>query len=398
VIERKIYIDKILKFKDLPIAKAIVGLRRTGKSNIILQYIDFLKTNFKISDSHILYLDFEDMENENLLDSSSLYKFLSSKIKSTDKKYYIFLDEVQKVNKFEDIVSTFYKKKNVDLYITGSNSYLLDNNRPTLLTGRTITIFIFPLSFKEFYNFYNDKNKSLQFVFENYLKFGGMPFTTLLNLQSSEINKYISSIDSDILVKDISQFLLQKNINVNDILLLNIKKYIYTQCGNFTSINNIRNNLKQINISIYNDLLESIVEGFCNSFQLFKVNRYDLLGNSILKTDYKYYVNDHSFRNIFLSNYKENYGFLLENIVYFELLRRDYEVYIGKNNRSEIDFVAIKNGEKTYIQVTKEINSNNFDREIKNLTSAKGATKKILLSLQEEEKIIDSVYCKNLAR
>jgi predicted AAA+ superfamily ATPase len=397
---RKKYIEQLLRYKDLPIAKAIVGIRRSGKSNIVIQYIDHLIENLNIDKKQIIYIDFEDFSNENLLNAKNLFDFLNDKINKfkNNKKIYIFLDEIQKVEKFESIISTFYKKTNIDLYITGSNSFLLDNKRSTLLTGRTIPIYVFPFSFKEFYQNYHKDKISHYESFDLYLKFGGMPFVSFLNFQENEINQYISSIDSDILVKDIAYSLFEKKINVNNVLLTNIKKYIYTQCGNSTSVNSIRNNLKQNNITIYNELLEEIIESFCNSFQLYKVNRYDLKGNLILKTDYKYYVNDHSFRNIFLSNYKENLGFLLENIVYFELLRRDYIVYIGKNNRNEIDFIAIKNDEKIYIQVTKEININNQKREIDNLSNASGATKKILLSLDEEEKFVESIYYKNLIK
>ncbi|MDR2568649.1 MAG: ATP-binding protein [Mycoplasmataceae bacterium] len=381
---REKYLDILEQKRDNGIAKAIVGVRRCGKSTLLLQFIN--KHFGSIESKNIMYLDLEDYTYHEFLDLDFCFNKIKERIEKSKQKLTIFIDEIDRItdkkntpNAWKYIITSFYKK--ADLYVTSSNSKILDKN--TELVGRIDKIFVFPLSFSEYCQYKNFKNISQEEKFFSYLKEGGFPL--IINFDERERKQQISQLDAEIQVRDLQPELWNKGLKISDNTISLIKKYLYQQIGTNTSINNICNNLKSNFIKIWNEDLSIVVDSLINSYLLYKVERYDVHGHEILKTDWKLYVNDHSFRNIYLTNFKQNLGSLLENVVYFELLRRGYRVYIGKNKDSEIDFVAKLNEEEIiYYQVTVELNENNMKKEYKSLQVFDRA-QKIILSLDKDE-------------
>ena len=375
MIERNEYLNKLIYWKDKQIIKIITGIRRCGKSTIFELYKNYLKSN-KVKDNQIISINFEDMEFEELFDYKKLYKFITSKIQN-NRKYYIFLDEIQHVNNFQKVVDSLFIKKNVDVYITGSNAYLLSGELATLLSGRYIEIEMLPLSFKEYCNYYkNQKDKKV--LFDNYLKFGGFPYTTELNNDNKAIEIYLKGIYNTVLLKDV----VAKN-KISDVMILeSVIKFVFHNIGSFVSTKKISDTLNSNGRKVSVNTIENYLLALINCYVLYRVNRFDIKGKQYLKTLEKYYVADTGLRDILITSKETDIGHILENVVYLELLRRGYKVCVGKViDEKEIDFVAESSKEIIYYQVCSNIkNVDILKRELSALSKIKDNFPKYLIT------------------
>ena len=378
MIERNEYLNKLIYWKDKQIIKIITGIRRGGKSTIFELYKNYLKSN-KVKDNQIISINFEDMEFEELFDYQKLYKFITSKIQN-NRKYYIFLDEIQHVNNFQKVVDSLFIKKNVDVYITGSNAYLLSGELATLLSGRYIEIEMLPLSFKEYCNYYkNQKDKKV--LFDNYLKFGGFPYTTELNNDNKAIEIYLKGIYNTVLLKDV----VAKN-KISDVMILeSVIKFVFHNIGSFVSTKKITDTLNSNGRKVSVNTIENYLSALINCYILYRVNRFDIKGKQYLKTLEKYYVADTGLRDILITSQETDIGHILENVVYLELLRRGYKVCVGKViDEKEIDFVAESSNEIIYYQVCSNIkNVDILKRELSALSKIKDNFPKYLITQDE---------------
>ena len=378
MIERSEYLNKLIYWKDKQIIKIITGIRRCGKSTIFELYKNYLKSN-KVKDNQIISINFEDMEFEELFDYKKLYKFITSKIQN-NRKYYIFLDEIQHVNNFQKVVDSLFIKKNVDVYITGSNAYLLSGELATLLSGRYIEIEMLPLSFKEYCNYYkNQKDKKV--LFDNYLKFGGFPYTTELNNDNKAIEIYLKGIYNTVLLKDV----VAKN-KISDVMILeSVIKFVFHNIGSFVSTKKIADTLNSNGRKVSVNTIENYLLALINCYVLYRVNRFDIKGKQYLKTLEKYYVADTGLRDILITSQETDIGHILENVVYLELLRRGYKVCVGKViDEKEIDFVAESSKEIIYYQVCSNIkNVDILKRELSALSKIKDNFPKYLITQDE---------------
>lgn len=341
MIERKEYLEKLKKWKDKDLIKVITGIRRCGKSTLFELYIDYLKS-IGIEDNHIISVNLENPDNE--FDTyKELYKYVKEQIKDK-KQYYVFLDEVQKVSDFQKAVDGLYIMKNVDVYITGSNAYLLSGELATLLTGRYIEIKMYPLSFKEYLNYY--KKDADEKMYLNYINRSSFPYALKLE-EESEIDDYLDALYNTIIVKDIG---LRKKI-ADTTMLRTVAKFMFNNIGNCLSIKKIADTLTSDGRSISVHTVESYLESLVESYVFNKVSRFDIKGKQYLQSGEKYYATDVTMRYALLGRRNIDVGHILENIVYLELIRRGYKVYIGKAGEKEIDFVAENKEGFTYFQV-----------------------------------------------
>lgn len=377
MIARIDYINYLNKFKDMPLIKVISGVRRCGKSTLFLQYIEHLKSN-NIDDDHIIFINFEDLEYEEYTNYKTLYNYLNKRIIDS-KKYYIFLDEIQNVEKYEKTVDSLLVKGNCDIYITGSNAYMLSSELSTLLSGRYIEIKMFPLSFKEYVSYYKDVNNNYEDLFNKYINSSSYPFS--INFKEENLlNKYLEDIYNSIIIKDIS--LRIKKLDIS--LLHRIVKFMFDSIGSILSINNIANKLTSDGYKVDNKTVSKYIEVLIESMFFYKVERYDVKGKNILSSLEKYYVVDIGIRQIKLGRNYTDLGHIIENIVYLELMRRNYNVYIGYFTNAEIDFVAIKNGEMEYYQVCLSLlNEEVLKREVKSLKMINDNYPKYIISMDK---------------
>lgn len=382
---RKNYLDKLILWKDHDIIKVITGIRRCGKSTLLMQFQDYLRDN-GVMDEQIISINFEDLKFEALLDYRSLYEYVESKI-LPDKKMYIFLDEIQKVSGFEKTVDSLYIKENVDVYITGSNAYMLSSDLSTLLSGRYVEISVLPLSFKEVYE---EKGGDKEEVFNQYLKYGGFPYLMNMPLDVEQINMYLEGIYNTVIIKDIEERENRKHLDSNKrkitniVLLKSIAKYLASAIGSIISVKNVTGYLTSTGRKVSSSTVDDYMEALRESFIFYPVERFDISGKKILKTLNKWYIVDLALRDHMLPKETYDLGFSLENTIYFELLRRGYRVNIGKTESSEIDFVVQKNNEIIYYQVTASmVDQTTFERELAPLRSIKDNYKKIVLTLDK---------------
>ena len=377
MIARIDYINYLNKFKDMPLIKVISGVRRCGKSTLFLQYIEYLKSN-NIDDDHIIFINFEDLEYEEYTNYKMLYNYLNKRIIDS-KKYYIFLDEIQNVEKYEKTVDSLLVKGNCDIYITGSNTYMLSSELSTLLSGRYIEIKMFPLSFKEYVSYYKDVNNDYEDLFNKYISSSSYPFSINFK-EENMLNKYLEDIYNSIIIKDIS--LRIKKLDIS--LLHRIVKFMFDSIGSILSINNIANKLSSDGYKVDNKTVSKYIEVLIESMLFYKVERYDIKGKNILSSLEKYYVVDIGIRRIKLGRNYSDIGHIIENIVYLELMRRNYNVYIGYFSNAEIDFVAIKNGEIEYYQVCLSLlNEEVLKREVKSLKMINDNYPKYIISMDK---------------
>ena len=341
MLEREEYLEKLKKWKDKDLIKVVTGIRRCGKSTLFEIYIDYLKS-IGIEDNHIISINLENPDNE--FDTyKDLYKFVKEQIKDND-RYYIFLDEVQNVPEFQKAVDGLYIIKNVDVYITGSNAYLLSGELATLLTGRYIEIKMYPLSFKEYINYY--KKDADEKIYLNYINRSSFPYALNLD-EESEIDDYLDALYNTIILKDVAQRKKISNIS----MLRTVAKFMFNNIGNCLSIKKIADTLTSDGRPISVHTVESYIESLVESYIFNKVSRFDIKGKQYLQSGEKYYATDVTMRYALLGRRNIDAGHILENIVYFELIRRGYKVYIGKTGEKEIDFVAENKEGFTYFQV-----------------------------------------------
>lgn len=353
MIERPLYLNKIMPFVDTPFVKILTGVRRCGKSTILKMIQKKLKEEYHITDEQILSYRFDSMEYEDMT-SKRLYQELKTKILNT-KKTYLFLDEIQEINGWEKVVNTLSSDYDVDIYITGSNSRMMSSEISTYLTGRYVTFYIYTLSFDEYLTFkksystiYNIKQE-----FNQYVRLGGFPATHLQEYSQDEVYTIVRDIYNSTIFSDIVRRNQVKKIDQ----LERVVKYTFNNVGNTFSAKSISNYLKSEQRKIDNETVYSYLEKLQKAYILHRCSRYDLQGKSILKTQEKFYLADISLRYAVLGYTIDSVASSLENIVYLELKRRGYDVCIGKYKDKEIDFVATKQNEKIYVQVTQEIKS-----------------------------------------
>ena len=375
-IQRESYLSILKNFKDKQIIKVITGIRRCGKSTLLELFQDYLKEN-GVEEKQIVSINFENADYEELQDRKKLHEYIKSKLVK-NKKTYIFLDEIQNVNEFERTVDSLFINKDVDLYITGSNAYLLSSELATLLTGRYIEIKMLPLSFKEYMSAFEDKT-DISKKFRNYLEVSSFPQAIeLYNANPENINLFLDGIYNTILFKDVMQ---RKGIKDKSVLE-RVTKYLYDNIGNRSSMKSISDNIEGLERNNSYNTVSNYVEALLDSFMIYKANRYDIKGKEILKTQEKYYAVDIGLRYYILGqNSGRDMGHILENIVYLELLRRGYTVYIGKLEDLEIDFVAKNTKETIYYQVsltTRE--ETTLDRELTPLKAIRESYPKIILA------------------
>ena len=379
-IQRESYLSILKNFKDKQIIKVITGIRRCGKSTLLELFQDYLKEN-GVEEKQIVSINFENADYEELQDRKKLHEYIKSKLVK-NKKTYIFLDEIQNVNEFERTVDSLFINKDVDLYITGSNAYLLSSELATLLTGRYIEIKMLPLSFKEYMSAFEDKT-DISKKFRNYLEVSSFPQAIeLYNANPENIDLFLDGIYNTILFKDVMQ---RKGIKDKSVLE-RVTKYLYDNIGNRSSMKSISDNIEGLERNNSYNTVSNYVEALLDSFMIYKANRYDIKGKEILKTQEKYYAVDIGLRYYILGqNSGRDMGHILENIVYLELLRRGYTVYIGKLEDLEIDFVAKNTKETIYYQVsltTRE--ETTLDRELTPLQKINDNYQKIILTMDDD--------------
>ena len=387
-IDRKEYLDFLVKSKDRQIIKVVSGVRRCGKSTLFEIYKDFLLEN-GVAKNQIISINFEDMDYEELTDYKKLYEYIKSKM-IEDKKNYIFLDEIQHVDKFEKVVDSLFIKENTDLYITGSNAYFMSGELATLLSGRYIELKMLPLSFKEYYQAKleyekleqkgNRISKTLIQYYNEYIVNSSFPYTLQLDSDLKNIHEYLSGIYNSVLLKDIVA-----RLKISDVMRLeSVVKYIFDNIGNLTSLSKIGNTLTSMGRKTDAKTIEKYIRGLTDSLLVHEVSRYNIKGKEFLSTLSKYYVADLGLRQMILGNRNIDMGHILENIIYLELLRRKGNVYVGQFDKNEIDFVVINSNEIEYYQVALTVlDENTLKRELNAFKNIKDNYPKYLITLDD---------------
>lgn len=375
MINREEYLNELIRWKDKDLIKVVTGIRRCGKSTLFDLFIDYLKMS-GVKSNQIIYINLEDADYD-FKNYKELYHFINDKIVSED-NFYVFLDEVQNVPGFQRAIDSLYIKKNVDVYITGSNAYLLSGELATLLSGRYIEIKMLPLSFKEYVSAFDNNN--YQQLFLDYMRNGGMPGNiNILKSNVNDLDKYLDGIFSTIVYKDI----MARNNITDKLLLESVIKYIFDSIGSPISIKKISDTLTSKGISTSNHTVENYITALLESFLIYKVERFDVKGKNLLARDYKYYVVDSGLRSYLLGKKADSdMGHILENIVYLELLRRGYKVYVGKVDDLEVDFVAENRDGLRYYQVALTVRDEKvLERELRSLQKTGDHYPKTLLTL-----------------
>lgn len=382
MVERKEYLEHLIQWKDEQVIKVVTGIRRCGKSTLLLQYQEWLKAS-GVSDEQIVTINFEELEYEELQDYKKLYAYLKDRL-CKGKMTYIFLDEIQKVSAFEKVVDSLYVKPQVDLYVTGSNAYMLSGDLATLLTGRYVEIKMLPLSFYEFLEITGSGQEQ---GLSEYMRDGGLPYVAVMDRTPEKVETYLEGIYNTVIVKDIEDRQVRKESDsdkrkINDILLLKtIARYLASIVGNPVSIRSITDYFISNGRKISPNTVSDYVEALTESFIFYPAERFDIVGKQLLKANRKMYIVDLGLRNHILPRRQYDLGFSLENIAYFELLRRGYRVMIGKIGSTEVDFVAEKQGTYTYFQVTADMTAQEtFEREMKPLRRIRDNYEKIVLT------------------
>ena len=387
-IDRKEYLDFLVKSKDRQIIKVVSGVRRCGKSTLFEIYKDFLLEN-GVAKNQIISINFEDMDYEELTDYKKLYEYIKSKM-IENKRNYIFLDEIQHVDKFEKVVDSLFIKENTDLYITGSNAYFMSSELATLLSGRYIELKMLPLSFKEYYQakleyekLEQKENRILKTLIQYYNEYivnSSFPYTLQLDSDLKNIHEYLSGIYNSVLLKDIVA-----RLKISDVMRLeSVVKYIFDNIGNLTSLSKIANTLTSMGRKTDAKTIEKYIRGLTDSLLVHEVSRYNIKGKEFLSTLSKYYVADLGLRQMILGNRNIDMGHILENIIYLELLRRKGNVYVGQFDKNEIDFVVINSNEIEYYQVALTVlDENTLKRELDAFKNIKDNYPKYLITLDD---------------
>ena len=383
MLKRDEYIKKIVPFIDKDVIKVLTGIRRSGKSVMLKLLMEELK-NRGINENQFIYINFENLKYRNLKNYERLYDFILNKVDDKYKSYYIFLDEIQEMEEWEKCVNSLRVDEdfNFDIYITGSNAKLLSGELSTYLAGRYIEFVVYPFSFKEFFEIIQEKNQEIKVkeAFQKYIKFGGMPFLHNLDYNFEASMQYLQDLYASIILKDITQ---RNNIRDTD-LLERIINYVVMNIGNTFSATSISKFFKSENRKVATETILNYIKACEEAFLVYRVARNDLLGKKILNVNEKYYIADHGIREAIMENNQKNINQVLENIVYFEMLRRGYNVKIGKVDNLEVDFVCKKNDETIYIQVSYLLASEDTkEREFSVLENIKDNYPKYVLSMDE---------------
>lgn len=371
LIERNEYIDKLNNVKGTPDIKVITGIRRSGKSKLMEAFIE--KIIAEDTASNIIHINFNDDEYEELLEYHALIDYVKSKYKRNCDNY-LLIDEVQMCEGFEKAINSLHASEKYDIYITGSNAFLLSSDLATLFTGRTFEIEVFPFSFKEYVKYYGLTN--LYEAYNGYLQEGGMAGSYVYK-ESGDKFKYINNIFDTLILRDIKQKYKIRNIN----LLTKITDYLTDNISNLSSSRKLSDAINGRGDKVDHKTVSNYVGYLCKAFAFYKVKRYDIQGKKYLASTEKYYLSDHSFKTARLGTKNPDYGRVLENIVAIELLRRGYEIYVGSLYKKEVDFVAMKRDEKIYIQVANSIEDEKTkEREISPLLQIKDAYPKMIIT------------------
>jgi len=378
VIQRKEYLDRLISGREKQIIKVVTGVRRCGKSTLFTLYIDYLKST-GVSEDQIVSVNLEDVEYEKLLDYKALYDYVKERL-CKDRYTYVFIDEVQNCNSFEKAVNSFFIKPNVDVYITGSNAYMLSGELATLLSGRYVTIDMLPFSFKEYCEASNSAGKTKRESFNDYLRFGSFPYVAIIERNDAVVIPYLDGIYSTILLKDVA-----KREGITDVSLLeNIIKFVAASVGSPISTKKISDSINSSGRKISVNTVEHYLRALTDSYIFYKVERYDIKGRQHLKTLGKYYLVDSGIRNLLLSSSSSDLGHIIENVVYLELLRRGFKVNIGKLYEKEVDFVASDMNGRAYYQVSASVlDESTLNRELEPLQKIADNYPKILLTLDD---------------
>ena len=349
--KRDLYLTQLVQFKDKPLIKVVTGIRRCGKSTLLSLFEEHLR-NSGVRDDHIIRMNFEAFEFDKITTYVHLYNYIKNRMTIPNQKYYIILDEVQQVESWEKAINSFLVDSPVDIYITGSNAYLLSSELSTLLSGRYVEIKMLPLSFKEYLDFTDfEKGNNLEAIFKDYLEFGGLPTVVELKDHPDTIAPFLSGIYNTVIMKDV----VQRNHVRDAALLEGVLKFIAANIGSIVSTKKISDYLTSSGRKTTSDTIDNYLKMLENAFIIYRANRYDLKGKLFLKTLEKYYMVDIGLRNQLTGLRNTDYGHVLENIIYLELLRRGYTVAIGKIGTFEVDFVATKPNIKIYYQVSASI-------------------------------------------
>ena len=377
---RDLYLNQLIQFKDKKLIKVITGLRRSGKSTLLSLFENHLITS-GVDRNHIIRMNFESFEFDEITNYKELHAYINKRILDPNKRHYILLDEVQQVSSWERVINSFLVDANVDIFITGSNAYLLSSELSTLLSGRYVEIKMQPLSFKEYLEFLDsDKEMSLPEKFNQYLEYGGLPTIVELLDNPDTIGPFLEGIYNTVLMKDV----IERNGVRDAALLESILKFIAANIGSIVSTKKISDYLTSSGRKTTSDTIDNYLKMLENAFIIYKANRYDLKGKMFLKTLEKYYIVDIGIRNRLIGLRNTDYGHVLENIVYLELLRRGYEVSIGKIGSLEVDFVASKPNEKIYYQVSATImDEKTRERELRPLESISDNYPKYILTMDQ---------------
>ena len=371
LIERKEYLNKLINIRGVSDIKVVTGVRRSGKSKLLESYIDWIENNDE--NANIIYIDLTKLKFEDLKEYHKLNEYVEKHFVK-GKNNYLFIDEVQMCKGFEAAINSLHSSGDYDIYITGSNAFLLSSDLATLFTGRTYEIEIYPFSFYEYIKYYSKKD--LQEAFDLYLFEGGMSGSYEYKNREEKYN-YIADVYDTLILRDIRQKYKIRNIALMD----KISDFMMDNISNITSSRKIADTLSHNLDMINHKTVGSYLEYLCNAYAFYKVRSYDIRGKKYLISSEKYYLSDHSFRYAKLGTKNYDFGRIMENIVSVELMRRGYEVYVGVLYKKEIDFVAIKRDEKIYIQVSDDIsNKDTFEREVEPLLKIKDAYPKMVIA------------------
>lgn len=379
LIERKEYLQQLINWRDKKVIKVITGVRRCGKSTLMDLYKSYLQQQ-GVADEQIISINFEDYDYIDLLEPRNFYAYVKERILSDGRMTYFFFDEIQNVKDFERVVDSLYIKPNVDIYITGSNAYMLSSELATLLSGRYIEIKMLPLSFKEYVEASGDEHE-LPRKYRNYIETSSFPYVLDMKQDARVIREYLNGIYNTIVVKDITQ----RNKFPDTMMLESVLRFAYDNIGNILSTKKIADTMTSDGRKIDTKTVEKYLNALMESYMLYQCKRYNIKGRQYLKTLDKYYAVDMGMRKVLLGSKAMDAGHILENIVYLELLRRGYDVYIGKVDDLEVDFVAMDDKGMTYYQVSATVrDEKTLKRELDSLQSINDHYPKILLTLDDD--------------
>lgn len=376
LIQRKHYLEKLINVMGTPDIKMIIGVWQSGKSKLLEAFKSYILENNE--NANMIHINFNLPEYDHLIEYKALYDYVNSQYQE-NKDNFVFIDEVQMCNGFEKAINGLHATEKFDIYITGSNAFLLSSDLATLFTGRTFEIKVYPFSFNEYVQYFELQDK--YDAFDRYMMEGGMAGSYLYKDQESKYD-YIEEVFDTLIVRDI-----RKKYKIKNIQLMNkIVDFLMDNISNLSSARSIANTLTNANEKTNHNTISTYMQYLCNAFAFYRIRRYDIKGKKYLTSNDKYYLSDHTFRYAKLGTKNMDYGRMLENIVAIELLRRGYEVYVGVLHKKEIDFVAIKRNEKIYIQVSDNISDEKtFEREVTPLLQIKDAYPKMVIARTQHD-------------